>query len=100
MTRVVGLGAGIAGHTAAAFARRWLGREHTVTVVEIHPKGERDDPSPYAVAEAADGTRSNVRTDFLINATGPALRFDRSEGLGPEGGAPSSPRGLPPPIPG
>ena len=33
MSRVVILGAGIAGHTAAAFTRRWLGREHTVTVV-------------------------------------------------------------------
>ena len=132
MSRVVVLGAGIAGHTAAAFARRWLGREHTVTVVsprpdynwvpsniwvgvgllkpakvtfplapvyeragiefvqaaarEIHPEGERDDPSPYVIAEAADGTRSRVRYDFLINATGPALRFDKTEGLGPDGG--------------
>jgi NADH dehydrogenase, FAD-containing subunit len=33
MTRVVVLGGGIAGHTAAAFARRWLGRDDTVTVV-------------------------------------------------------------------
>ena len=33
MSRVVVLGAGIAGHTAAAFARRWLGRGDTVTVV-------------------------------------------------------------------
>ena len=66
---------------------------------EIRPKGERDDRSPYVVAEAADGTRSKVRNDFLINATGPRS-FDRSEGLGPKGGAPSSPRRLPPPIPG
>ena len=33
MTRVVVLGAGISGHTAASFARRWLGRGDTVTVV-------------------------------------------------------------------
>ena len=38
------------------------------------------------IVEAADGTRSKVRYDFLINATGPALRFDRTEGLGPEAG--------------
>ena len=126
------LGAGIAGHTAAAFARRWLGREHAVTVVsprpdynwvpsniwvgvglmtaakvtfplapvyeragiefvqasarEIHPEGDRDDSSPYVIAEAANGKRSKVGYDFLINATGPALRFDKTEGLGPDEG--------------
>ena len=37
MSRVVVLGAGIAGHTAAAFARKWLGSEHTVTVVSPRP---------------------------------------------------------------
>jgi sulfide:quinone oxidoreductase len=37
VSRVVVLGAGIAGHTAAAFARRWLGREHAVTVVSPRP---------------------------------------------------------------
>jgi sulfide:quinone oxidoreductase len=33
MSRVVVLGAGVAGHTAASFARKWLSKEHTVTVV-------------------------------------------------------------------
>ena len=37
MSRVVILGAGISGHTAAAFARKWLGREHSVTVVSPKP---------------------------------------------------------------
>ncbi len=37
MSRVVVLGAGIAGHTAAAFARSWLGRGDTVTVVSPRP---------------------------------------------------------------
>jgi len=132
MSRVVVLGAGIAGHTAAAFARSWLGRGHDVTVVsprpdynwvpsniwvgvglmkpsqvtfplapvyeragidfvqaaarEIHPEGDRDGATPYVTAEAADGRTLKVRYDFLINATGPALRFDKTEGLGPEGG--------------
>ena len=31
--RVVVLGSGVAGHTAAAFARKWLGKEHDVIVV-------------------------------------------------------------------
>jgi len=33
MARVVVLGAGVAGHTAATFAREWLGKEHEVVVV-------------------------------------------------------------------
>jgi len=37
VTRVVVLGAGISGHTAAAFARKWLGRGDTVTVVSPKP---------------------------------------------------------------
>ena len=37
MANVVVLGAGVAGHTAAAFLRKWLGREHQVTVVSPKP---------------------------------------------------------------
>jgi sulfide:quinone oxidoreductase len=37
MTRVVVLGAGIAGHTAAAFTRSWFGRGDTVTVISPRP---------------------------------------------------------------
>jgi sulfide:quinone oxidoreductase len=132
MSRVVVLGAGIAGHTAAAFARKWLGPEHTVTVVsprpdynwvpsniwvgvglmkpaqvtiplapvyeragiefvqaaarEIHPDGDRDHPTPYVVVEPAGGAATKLPYDFLLNATGPELRFDKTEGLGPDGG--------------
>ncbi len=132
MSRVVVLGAGIAGHTAASFARRWLGRGHTVTVVspnetynwipsniwvgvglmtpsqvtfplapvyerhgidfeqatalEIHPEGRPGHPAPYVVtARKGSASTQEVPYDFLINATGPKLRFDRTEGLGPEG---------------
>ena len=31
------LGAGVSGHTAAAFARRWLGKGDTVTVISPRP---------------------------------------------------------------
>jgi sulfide:quinone oxidoreductase len=132
MSRIVVLGAGVAGHTAAAYARRWLGSEHSVTVVspradynwvpsniwvgvglmkpsrvtfplarvyeragiefvhaaasEIHPDGDADSATPYILAEAGDGRTARVPYDFLINATGPALRFDKTEGLGPDGG--------------
>lgn len=37
MSRVVVLGAGIAGHTAAAFVRKWLGRQDEVVVVSPKP---------------------------------------------------------------
>ena len=133
MSRVVVLGAGISGHTAASFARKWLGAADTVTVIspdaeynwipsniwvgvgvmgpaqvtfplapvyerhgiefvqaaakEIHPEGDDDDPCPYVtIAPAHPGSSDSlekVRYDFLINATGPKLRFDRTEGLGP-----------------
>jgi sulfide:quinone oxidoreductase len=130
MSRVVILGAGISGHTAAAFARRWLDRDDIVTVVspndsynwipsniwvgvglmgpgqvtfplapvyerhgiefkqawarEIHPEGDTDSTVPYVVTESASGTTEKVRYDFLTNATGPRLRFDKTEGLDPE----------------
>ena len=125
MSRVVVLGAGVAGHTAASFARKWLGKEHTVTVVsprdfynwvpsniwvgvglmqpekvtfplrpiyeragiefvhaaarELHPEGGAEGASPFVVTDSGE----RVPYDFLINATGPQLRFDMTEGLGP-----------------
>jgi sulfide:quinone oxidoreductase len=131
MSRVVILGAGISGHTAATFARRWLGPGDTVTVVspndsynwipsniwvgvglmgpgqvtfplapvyerhgiefkhawarEIHPEGDAASAAPYVVAEAVSGGSEKVPYDFLINATGPRLRFDKTAGLGPDG---------------
>ena len=155
MSRVVVLGAGISGHTAASFARKWLGSEHTVTVVspndeynwipsniwvgvglmgprqvtfplrpvyeragiefrhawarEIHPEGDRSSPNPYVLVEPVGGAGrtgsgrpagpgrtpeagveaplalEKVPYDYLINATGPKLRFDRTPGLGPDG---------------
>jgi sulfide:quinone oxidoreductase len=53
---------------------------------EIHPEGEHDHPTPYVTVESSDGKSQKVPYDFLINATGPALRFDKTEGLGPDGG--------------
>lgn len=37
MSRIVILGAGVSGHTAAAFARKWLGRKDEVVVVSPKP---------------------------------------------------------------
>jgi sulfide:quinone oxidoreductase len=135
MSRVVVLGAGVSGHTAAAFTRSWLARGDEVVVVSpkpdynwipsnvwvgvglmprekvrfplapiyaragiefkqaaavaIHPEGRESDPTPFVVVESTvpgkDGTREEVRYDFLINATGPKLNFGATEGLGPGG---------------
>ena len=38
MARVVVLGAGVAGHTAATFAKKWLGNKHEVVVVSPNSK--------------------------------------------------------------
>jgi sulfide:quinone oxidoreductase len=37
MARVVVLGAGISGHTAAAFLRKWLGKNDEVVVISPQP---------------------------------------------------------------
>ena len=38
MARLVVLGGGVAGHTAATFAAKWLGNEHEVVVVTPNAK--------------------------------------------------------------
>jgi sulfide:quinone oxidoreductase len=131
---VVVLGAGIAGHTAASYLRKWLGKAHEVMVVaptptynwipsniwlglglmeekqvvlplepiyrragigfvqaravEIHPEGDDGSSLPFVVAESTLpeelGKRSRINYDYLVNATGPKLNFDATEGLGPE----------------
>ncbi|QDV07086.1 Pyridine nucleotide-disulfide oxidoreductase [Planctomycetes bacterium Poly30] len=136
MARVVILGAGVSGHTAASFARRWLGPEHSVTVVSpkptynwipsniwvgiglmperkvvfdlapiyakagiefhqaaavsIHPEGRAEDRSPFVTIESTEaatkGKTQDLRYDYLINATGPKLKFEATPGLGPHGG--------------
>jgi sulfide:quinone oxidoreductase len=133
MARVVVLGAGVAGHTAASFLRTWLNKSHQVTVVsplpsynwipsniwvglglmrdtqvtfplapvydragiefeqaratEIHPEGSEALARPHVVVERRAGESIEKKTipyDFLINATGPKLNFDATEGLGPD----------------
>ncbi len=136
MARIVILGAGVAGHTAALHLRRLLGRRHTVTVVSpnsnwnwipsniwvgvavmtkdqvvfplapiyrrkgiefiqakavaVHPHGVRDDSQAVvdvvSTLKGTEGTERRVPYDYLINATGPQLRFEATEGLGPHGG--------------
>lgn len=134
MAKVLILGAGISGHTAAMTARRKLGKQHEVIVVSpnsnyqwvpsniwvgvgrmkakqvifalapvykklgitfkqakaisIHPEGDSQHASPFVQIEYVSEDKKNqseyVEYDFLINATGPKLKFEGTEGLGPD----------------
>ncbi len=133
MAKIVILGAGIAGHVAAAHLRRKLSKEHEVLVVSpnrnyqwvpsniwvgigrmksksiifpleplykrkginykqakvvsFHPEGGDSEPKGYVKVEYVFGEKlgvqENVNYDFLINATGPKLAFDMTEGMNP-----------------
>ncbi|HEX2896299.1 MAG TPA: FAD/NAD(P)-binding oxidoreductase [Marmoricola sp.] len=57
--------------------------------VAIRPQGDADDARGavdivYTSPEQA-GTEERLRYDYLVNATGPRLRFEATEGLGPDG---------------
>ncbi len=130
---VLVLGAGVSGHTAAAFLRKKLGKEHNVTVVSpslyyqwipsniwvgvgrmnidqvrfkldkvyrkwgidfkqakalsIHPDGNNSVSQGFVTIEytSADrkGSTEEVSYDYLVNATGPKLNFEKTPGLGP-----------------
>jgi sulfide:quinone oxidoreductase len=134
MSKIVILGAGIAGHTAATHLRRKLSKEHEVVVispnrnyqwvpsniwvgigrmkakevffpliplykkfnigykqakaVSFHPEGDNVENNPYVIVEyfygENKGNQEKVTYDYLINATGPKLAFDLTEGLIPE----------------
>ncbi len=133
MSKIVILGAGISGHTAAAHLRKKLGKEHEVLVVSpnrnyqwvpsniwvgigkmkpkdvifpleplykrkgigykqakvvsFHPEGNSIESKPFVKVEYVfgekEGTQEIVNYDYLINATGPKLAFDMTEGLLP-----------------
>jgi len=135
MANVVVLGGGVSGHTAAAFLKRWLGKQHRVTVVTpnarwnwipsniwvgvgkmkkeqvlfdlapvyrkvgieyeqakglaIHPEGDAEGAGPFVEVEytgqGREGERTRIPFDYLVNATGPKLKFEATEGLGPGG---------------
>lgn len=135
MAKIVVLGAGISGHTAAAFIRKKLNSNHQVVVVtpnsyyqwipsniwvgvgrmtidqvrfklaplykrwkidyrqakaiSIHPEGEGAENRSFITIEYTDpdrkGSQEKVDYDFLVNATGPKLNFEATDGLGPDG---------------
>lgn len=133
MATIVVLGAGISGHTAAAFIRKKLNKKHHVIVVSpsayyqwipsniwvgvgkmnvdqvrfklaprykrwgidfrqakalsIHPEGGNAAEKPFVTIEYTTedqrGKQEIIAYDYLVNATGPKLNFDATEGIGP-----------------
>ncbi len=57
--------------------------------VAIHPAGTTADPRPFVDIEHTStgrtGQTGTVPYDYLVNATGPKLRFEATPGLGPDG---------------
>jgi sulfide:quinone oxidoreductase len=55
--------------------------------VSFHPEGDQEENKPYIIAEYItgdnQGTKEKVTYDYLINATGPKLNFEATEGLKP-----------------
>ena len=133
MAKIVILGAGISGHTAALYAKTYSKKTDEIIVVSpnskwnwipsniwvgvglmsptdvtfpleqvykkqgivfkqakglsIHPEGNSASQTPYITVQYTDslnsGTIEEVHYDYLINATGPKLNFEATEGLGP-----------------
>ena len=131
--KIVVLGAGISGHTAAAFLKKKLGKNHDVTVISpsqyyqwvpsniwigvgkmkpdqvrfklekvykrwnidfkqakalaIHQEGDGTSNTAFVAIEYTSaekkGQTDKVEYDYLVNATGPKLNFEATEGLGP-----------------
>ncbi len=134
MAKIVVLGAGISGHTAATFLKKKLGKKHEVIVVSpseyyqwipsniwvgvgkmnvkqvrfklkpvydrlsiqylqakalaIHPEGDLEQANAFVTIQytgtSRTGETQKVTYDYLVNATGPKLNFEATEGLGPK----------------
>lgn len=58
--------------------------------VAIHPRGDAASMRPaldiVSTRPDSDGEPERIRYDFLVNATGPQLKFHMTEGLGPQDG--------------
>lgn len=57
--------------------------------VAIRPRGDAENPrgavDVVSTEAATEGREQRIRYDYLINATGPRLRFEATDGLGPHG---------------
>lgn len=74
---------------APVYARRGI-RFVQARAIAIRPDGDADDArgavDVVSTVAEHEGAESRLRYDYLVNATGPQLRFGMTEGLGPDGG--------------
>ncbi len=74
----------------APLYKKWHIDFKQAKALSIHPDGGEGFDKGYVtiehVTEENKGKIEKIDFDFLVNATGPALRFDKTEGLGPAAG--------------
>ncbi|NKQ41574.1 MAG: FAD-dependent oxidoreductase [Sulfurovum sp.] len=135
MARVIIMGGGVSGHTAASFLAKWIGKKHEIIVVtpnalwnwipsniwvgvgdmsksevtfplapvykkagidfrqakavSINPEGKESSDDAFITIEYTgqdkEEQREEITYDYLINATGPQLNFQATDGLGTAG---------------
>jgi sulfide:quinone oxidoreductase len=63
---------------------------HQARALALYPEGDATSDQPYVsierTADGRQGETDRVPYDYLINATGPKLKFEATEGLAPEAG--------------
>jgi len=68
--------------------KKWKIDYKQAKAISINPEGNQDISKPFVsiqyVAGEKAGTLENVEYDYLVNATGPKLNFEATEGLGPD----------------
>jgi sulfide:quinone oxidoreductase len=73
---------------APVYARKGIDFRQAKAVA-IRPQGDADDGRGAVdivyTSPDRSGTEERLRYDYLINATGPRLKFEATEGLGPQG---------------
>ena len=66
---------------------RWGIRFEQAKAEAIYPDGDESVSNPFVSVEYTEsskkGTKAIIEYDYLINATGPKLNFDATEGSGP-----------------
>lgn len=71
---------------APLYKRKGIGFKQA-KAVSFHPEGDQDLDKPYILGEyvvgEAKGKQEKITYDYLINATGPKLNFEGTEGLNP-----------------
>jgi sulfide:quinone oxidoreductase len=67
--------------------KRWGIQFEQARALELHPEGDVSSENAFVSIEYTDpdrnGQKANIEYDYLVNATGPKLNFEATEGLGP-----------------